>query len=62
MPMYQYVARDRQGNPYRGEVSAHDVVEARKLLRGRELFVVELREHGARGLLTHIWRVLAGRG
>lgn len=44
MPVYEYEARDREGQLRRGTVSAQDPTEAVRRLREQDLFVVRIRE------------------
>lgn len=44
MPVYEYEARDKEGQLRRGTVSAQDPSEAVKRLREQDLFVVRIRE------------------
>lgn len=47
MPIFSYTALDGRGTPQQGQIEAKDVKDARRLLRERSIFVLELREGDA---------------
>lgn len=41
---FKYLGRDREGNPVRGEIDADSIYEARNILLGRGIYIIELKE------------------
>ncbi len=49
MPTYAYTARDMSGEAQTGFVSARDIGELREMLRNKELYLTDVRQHGDAG-------------
>jgi len=41
---FKYLGRDREGNPVRGEIEVDSIYEARNILLGRGIYIIEFKE------------------